>query len=109
MNIKENTITIAVDKSGGMCDRLMLGEKGIINNACYSLECWKYNAPDDEDIQNMSYPTTLKNAIAILNTDNFYIEIVTTTDRIKELLQDEEIEINLNNIQFKEDNTYNIY
>lgn len=108
MKITEKTITIAVDTMGGMCDRLMLGKNGILNNACYSLECWKYNAPDDEDIQNMQYPTNIENAISILNTDNFYIEIITDVKRIKELLQDNEIDIDLNNIKF-ENNVYNIY
>lgn len=108
MRITEKTITIAVDKTGGGCDRLMLGKNGILNNANYSLECWKYNAPDDEDIQNMQYPTNIENAISILNTDNFYIEIITDVKRVKELLQDNEINIDLNNIKF-ENNVYNIY
>lgn len=107
-DIKEDTITIAVDTVGGMCDRLMLGVQGIINNAKASLECWKFNAPNDEDIQEMEYPTDLDNAIAILNTDNFYVEVVTDLDRIRELLEDKELELDLNNIEF-EDNIYKIY
>ena len=107
-DIKEDTITIAVDKMGGDCDRLMLGTQGIINNAKASLECWKFNMPDDEDIQEMEYPTDIDNAIAILNTDNFYIEVVTDIERIKELLEDKELELDLDNIEFK-DNMYQIY
>lgn len=109
--ITENTITLAIDLQGGLCDRLMLGKQGIINNANASLECWKYNAPDDEDIQELKelqYPQDIEHALNILYTDNFDIAIVTSTEQIKELLQDNEIEIDLNNIKF-ENNIYKIY
>ena len=112
VEIKDNTITIAVDVQGGMCDRLMLGSKGIINNACASVECWKFNAPDDEDIQKMQYPTTLEDALAILFTDNFDIEIVKSKEDIQRLLADDlelNLEFDFNNIPFKKDNIYNIY
>ena len=109
VEIKDNTITIAVDVQGGMCDRLMLGSKGIINNACASLECWKFNAPDDEDIQEMQYPTTLEDALAILFTDNFHVEIVTNNKKVQELLSDNEVNIDFNNILFDKDNIYKIY
>lgn len=108
MTIEENTITIAVDLQGGMCDRLMLGTQGIINNAKATLECWKYNAPDDEDIQEMKEPTDIHDAIAMLVTDNFHIEKVKDLNQIKELLKDKDIELDLNNIEFT-DNVYNIY
>ena len=109
MDIKEDTITIAVDLQGGMCDRLMLGSKGIIKNACASVECWKYNAPTDEDLQNMQEPQDIENAIAILNTDNFHVEVVSDIEQIKKLLQDNEVNIDLNNVEFNKDNIYSIY
>ena len=108
MIIKEDTVTIAVDVMGGDCDRLMLGTQGIINNARCSLECWKFNAPDDEDIQDMKYPTDLDNALAILSTDNFSVHIVESIEQVRELLQDKELELDLDNIEFK-DNMYCIY
>ena len=108
MVIKEDTITIAVDVMGGDCDRLMLGEQGIINNAKCSLECWKFNAPDDEDIQNMPMPNDLDNALAILRTDNFSVHRVESIEQVRELLQDKELELDLKNIEFK-DNMYCIY
>ena len=107
--IKDNTITIAVDTMGGMCDRLMLGAKGIINNAKCSLECWKFNCPSDEDIQNIKEPTDLDSALAILSTDNFRIAIVENVEQIKELLEDKEVELDLNSIDFDENGIYKIY
>ena len=108
MDILDDTITIAVDLQGGMCDRLMLGKQGIINNAIASLDSWKFLAPDDEDIQNMPYPTDIENALAILFTDNFHVEVVKDLKQIQELLKDNEVEIDLSNISF-EDNIYRIY
>ena len=107
-DIKDDTITIAVDMQGGMCDRLMLGTQGIINNAKASVECWKFNAPDDEDIQAMQYPTDVNNALAILFTDNFHVEIVTSSEQINKLLDDNDINIDLKDIPFK-DNMFSIY
>lgn len=108
MEIKDDTITLAVDLQGGMCDRLMLGSKGIINNAKASVDCWKFNAPDDEDIINMQYPTDIEGALAILFTDNFKVEVITKSEQINELLQDNEINIDLKDIPFK-DNMFTIY
>ena len=107
-DIKEDTITIAVDTVGGMGDRLMLSTQGIINNAGCSLSCWKFNAPDDKDIQDMEYPTDLDNALAILNTDNFSVHIVEGIGQVRELLQDKELELDLDSIEFK-NNMYSIY
>ena len=107
-DIKDDTITIAVDMQGGMCDRLMLGTKGIVYNAKCSLECWKFNAPDDDDIQNMPEPTDIENALSILFTDNFHVEIVKDIKQVRELLKDNKINLDLTNIPFK-DNIFNIY
>ena len=110
-DIKDDTITIAVDLQGGLCDRLMLGKQGIINNANASIECWKYNAPDDEDIlelKELVCPQDIEHALNILYTDNFGIAIVNSAEQIKELLKDNEIEIDLDTIEF-EDNIYKIY
>ena len=108
MEIKDDTITIAVDLQGGMCDRLMLGSKGIINNAKASVDSWKFLAEDDEDIQAMSYPTSVEDALCILSTDNFHVEIVTSSEQIKKLLQDDEVNINLKDVEFT-DNIFRIY
>lgn len=108
--IDENTVTIAVDLQGGLCDRLMLGTHGIINNAKASLECWKFNAPDDEtlEIYSKMKVDTLKDALAILHTDNFKVEVVEDEEHIKKLLQDESIQIDLGYITFH-DGLYSIY
>lgn len=109
--IKDDTITIAIDLQGGLCDRLMLGKKGIINNANASIECWKFNDPTDEDIQNikeLKAPQDYETALYILFTDNFQVEIVKDIEQVRELLQDNELELDLNNIEFK-DNIYSIY
>lgn len=108
MEIKDDTITIAVDMQGGMCDRLMLGTKGIINNAKASVDCWKFNAPDDDDLQTLPYPADVEHALMILSTDNFHVEVVTSSEQIKKLLQDDEVNINLKDVEF-EDNMFRIY
>ncbi len=109
-NIAENTITLAIDLQGGLCDRLMLGTQGIINNAKVSLECWKFNAPDDEtlEIYNSWEIDTLENALEILKTDNFQIEVVEDIEQIRKLLKDENLQIDLASIEFN-DGLYNIY
>ena len=107
-DIKEDTIILAIDLQGGLCDRLMLGSKGVINNANASIECWKFNAPDDEDIQELKEVKDLQDALQILSTDNFSLHIVNSLEQIKELLQDEKLELNLNNVEFK-NNMYTIY
>ena len=110
-DIKEDTITLAVDLQGGLCDRLMLGTQGIINNANASIECWKFNAPSDEDLQRLEElkaPNDIEDALQILLTDNFSLHVVTNLNEIRELLQDKELELDLNNIPFK-NNMYTIY
>ena len=110
-DIKEDTITIAVDLQGGMCDRLMLGTQGIINNANASIECWKFNAPQDEDLKalhELKDIEDLQDALQILNTDNFHVEVVKDLKQIQELLKDNEVSIDLNHVEFT-DNIYRIY
>lgn len=109
-NIDENAITIAIDLQGGLCDRLMLGIHGIINNAKTSLECWKFNSPDDEtlEIYNSWKIDTLEDALEILKTDNFQIEVVEDEEHIRKLLKDETLQIDLASIEFN-DGLYNIY
>lgn len=109
-HIDKNTVTLAVDLQGGLCDRLMLGEHGIINNAKTSLECWKFNAPDDEtlEIYNNMKVDTLDEALFILRTDNFKIEVVEDKEHIKKLLQDDDVQIDLGDITFH-DGLYDIY
>ena len=76
--ITDKTILLALDNQGGMCDRLMLGRKGIVSNANASIETWKFNAPGDEDFKDMKLITgttdkDVANAITILKTDNYSI------------------------------------
>ena len=76
--ITDKTILLALDNQGGMCDRLMLGRKGIVSNANASIETWKFNAPDDEDFKDMKLITgttdkDVATAITILKTDNYSI------------------------------------
>ena len=111
MKIDESTITLAIDLQGGLCDRLMLGTQGIINNANASIECWKFNAPTDEDLQELKElkaPNDLESALEILRTDNFQVEVVTNVEQIKELLNDNDLQIDFVNIDFKND-MYTIY
>ena len=108
MNITDKTITLAIDLQGGLCDRLMLGEQGIINNANASIECWKFNAPDDEDVQSLREVKELSDAIHILSTDNFSLHEVKSIEQVRELLQDKDLELDLSNVPFK-NNIYTIY
>ena len=57
--ITDKTILLALDNQGGMCDRLMPGRKGIVNNANAIIETWKFLAPDDEDFKSMKFITGL--------------------------------------------------
>jgi hypothetical protein len=110
-NINDNTITVAIDLQGGLCDRLMLGIQGIINNANASIECWKFNSPTDEDLKELNKlqsPKDLENALEVLKTDNFHVEIVSNIEQLKSLLQDDNLCLDLENIKF-ENNLYTIY
>lgn len=78
-DITDNTITVAIDTQGGLCDRVMLGRKGILHNANATIEC--YNDENDEErIEpfNLNDITDLdvENAISYLIQDNFAVLVL---------------------------------
>ena len=122
--ITDKTILLALDNQGGMCDRLMLGRKGIISNANASIETWKFNAPDNEDFKDMALITgttddDVATAIFILKTDNY--SILPTDNTIvgdnfvvgRNILNTGNNEhvtvVDLNEVEFGENNLYNLY
>ena len=121
--ITDKTILLALDNQSGMCDRLMLGRKGIVNNANASIETWKFNAPDDKDIQDMKLITGTTNtdvatAIAILKTDNYSILPTDITIVGEDFIvgrnilnkgNENIIIVDLNEVKFSENNLYNLY
>ena len=122
--ITDKTILLALDNQGGMCDRLMLGRKGIVSNANASIETWKFNAPGDEDFKDMKLITgttdkDVATAITILKTDNY--SILPTNNTIvgddfvvgRNILNTGNSEhvtvVDLNEVEFGENNLYNLY
>ena len=122
--ITDKTILLALDNQGGMCDRLMLGRKGIVSNANASIETWKFNAPGDEDFKDMKLITgttdkDVVTAITVLKTDNY--SILPTNNTIvgddfvvgRNILNTGNSEhvtvVDLNEVEFGENNLYNLY
>ena len=122
--ITDKTILLALDNQGGMCDRLMLGRKGIVSNANASIETWKFNAPGDEDFKDMKLITgttdkDVATAITILKTDNY--SILPTNNTIvgddfvvgRNILNTGNNEhvtvVDLNEVEFGENNLYNLH
>ena len=122
--ITDKTILLALDNQGGMCDRLMLGRKGIVSNANASIETWKFNAPGDEDFKDMKLITgttdkDVATAITVLKTDNY--SILPTNNTIvgddfvvgRNILNTGNSEhvtvVDLNEVEFGENNLYNLY
>lgn len=81
-DIKDDTLMLSIDVFGGLSDRILLGKKGLIENANATIQMWKFTASeDDKDIQNLKEITgttdeDLENALCILNTDNFDVSII---------------------------------
>ena len=122
--ITDKTILLALDNQGGMCDRLMLGRKGIVSNANASIETWKFNAPDNEDFKDMKLITgttdkDVATAITILKTDNYSILPTNNTivgddfvvgRNILNTGNNEHVTIvDINEVEFGENNLYNLY
>ena len=122
--ITDKTILLALDNQGGMCDRLMLGRKGIVSNANASIETWKFNAPGDEDFKDMKLITgttdkDVVTAITVLKTDNY--SILPTNNTIvgddfvvgRNILNTGNSEhvtvVDLNEVEFGENNLCNLY
>lgn len=122
--VTDETILLALDNQGGLCDKLMLDRKGIINNANASIETWKFNAPDDEDLKDMKLITgttdsDVATAITILKTDNYSIlptdNTIVGEDFIisRNILQADKnrhvVVVDLNEVEFGENNLYDLY
>lgn len=121
--ITDTTILLALDNQGGMCDRLMLGRKGIVSNANAIIETWKFLTPDDEDFKNMKFitGTTDKDvaaAIFILKTDNYSILPTDNTIVGEDFVVGRNVlnagnknitVVDLNKVEFGENNLYNLY
>lgn len=77
--ITDDTILVALDFSGGECDRLMKGRKGILYNANASIECFN-NGGVEEPFKPFDIDSTsdddLEYAINILQADNFHVCLV---------------------------------
>ena len=78
--VNHDTITVALDTTGGMCDRVMLGREGIKNNANATIDCHNANVIDDEDkfepIKDLS-DDEISRAMTMLAVDNFCVLFVT--------------------------------
>ena len=122
--ITDKTILLALDNQGGMCDRLMLGRKGIVSNANASIETWKFNAPDNEDFKDMKLITgttdkDVATAITILKTDNYSIlptdntivgdDFVVGRNILNTGNNEHVTVVDLNEVEFGENNLYNLY
>lgn len=118
--ITDYTVLLAIDIQGGMCDRLMLGRKGLIANANASIECWNVDR-DEEDIMDL-IPTEnitvedMEHALNVLYTDNFVVvktdKTIVTEEYIigKELaiMDSKLITVDLCNVEFNENGLYRI-
>ena len=122
--ITDKTILLALDNQGGMCDRLMLGRKGIVSNANASIETWKFNAPGDEDFKDMKLITgttdkDVATAITVLKTDNYSIlptdntivgdDFVVGRNILNTGNNEHVTVVDLNEVEFGENNLYNLY
>lgn len=122
--ITDKTILLALDNQGGMCDRLMLGRKGIVSNANASIEAWKFNAPDEEDFKDMKLITgttdkDVETAITILKTDNYSIlptdntivgdDFVVGRNILNTGNNEHVTVVDLSEVEFGENNLYNLY
>ena len=122
--ITDKTILLALDNQGGMCDRLMLGRKGIVSNANASIETWKFNAPDDEDFKDMKLITgttdkDVATAITILKTDNYSLlptdntivgdDFVVGRNILNTGNNEHVTVVDLSEVEFGENNLYNLY
>ena len=87
MEIKDDTVLLAVDMSGGMCDRLMLGKKGLVSNANVFIEALNIIVKEEENYEeirelldtNNITDEIVEEAISILIQNNFTIRTTTVT------------------------------
>lgn len=123
-DINDDTILLAVDEMGGMCDRLMRGRKGIVANANVTVQAWKANGFDDNDVEIKEVTGTtdedIKQALTYLETDNFAIynltqgQTIVTSEYIvgrNLTVADKHVQlevVDLNKVEFNENNLYSI-
>ena len=121
-DINDDTILLAVDEMGGMCDRLMKGRKGIVANANATIQPWKANGFDDEEVKEVTGITddNIAQALIDLETDNFTIynrtqgQTIVTGEYIAGrnlTVADKHVQlevVDLDKVEFNENNLYSI-
>ena len=121
-DINSDTILLAVDEVGGMCDRLMRGRKGIVANANVTVQAWNTSDFDDEEIKEVTGITDedIAQALIYLETDNFTIynltqgQTIVTSEYIvgrNLTVADKHVQlevVDLNKVEFNKDNLYSI-
>ena len=121
-DINDDTILLAVDEVGGMCDRLMRGRKGIVANANVTVQAWNTSDFDDEEIKEVTGITDedIAQALIYLETDNFTIynltqgQTIVTSEYIvgrNLTVADKHVQlevVDLNKVEFNKDNLYSI-
>ena len=123
-DINDDTILLAVDEMGGMCDRIMKGRKGIIANANASVQAWKANGFDNDDVEIKEVAGAtdedIAQALIYLETDNFTIYNLTQGQTIVTgeyivgrnlTVADKHVQlevVDLNKGEFNENNLYSI-
>ena len=123
-DINDDTILLAVDEMGGMCDRIMKGRKGIVANANVTIQAWKANGFDDDEVEIKEVAGTTDEDIApaliYLETDNFTIYNLTQGQTIVTgeyivgrnlTVADKHVQlevVDLDKVEFNENNLYSI-
>ena len=121
-DINDDTILLAVDEVGGMCDRLMRGRKGIVANANVTVQAWNTSDFDNEEIKEVTGITDedIAQALIYLETDNFTIynltqgQTIVTSEYIAGrnlTVADKHVQlevVDLNKVEFNKDNLYSI-
>ena len=122
-DINDDTILLAVDEMGGMCDRLMRGRKGIVANANAAIQTWNFTKPDDEVETKEVEGTTdedIAQALIYLGTVNFTIYNLTQGQTIVTgeyivgrnlTVADKHVQlevVDLDKVEFDENNLYRI-
>lgn len=126
--ILENEIFLLIDKTGGQCDKIALGGKGLVNCANISAEAFNEYIDDEDREQGVKEIEEVKEgnleelgrAFSILEEDNY--EPVIVGDKpilVNDVLIVRSIDvkkdnpnltvIDVTNLEFDENNIYRIY